>query len=147
MNTYFKIKDELRWTWQSSNGTTKNEINYVITHNKNIILDTKVVNCISIGSDHRIVRAKVIVNIKLERKKFIGPKNSGIDTVKLINNRLEYANKRREHNVDNKLSIDQLNINVTQHFLEIAQIIAWKSKQEQKNSLTKREPHPKKENK
>lgn len=71
MNSFFKKKPQRKWTWHSPDGNTKNEIDYIITNKQDIVQDVTVINKCSIGSDHRMVRAKVNINIKRERRKLI----------------------------------------------------------------------------
>ena len=52
MNTLFQKKIERRWTWRSPDGKTKNEIDYIMTDKPNMITDIRVINRITIGSDH-----------------------------------------------------------------------------------------------
>lgn len=85
MNSFFDKKPQRKWTWISPDGNTKNEIDLIITNKKEIIKDVEVLNRFSIGSDHRLIRAKVRLNVKMERtrmilkprkKKWIPPENN-----------------------------------------------------------------------
>ena len=58
-NTYFKKKNSRKWTWRSPNGSVKNEIDYMLTNKKSIMLNTDVTQRISIGSDHRLVGSTI----------------------------------------------------------------------------------------
>ncbi|XP_044759008.1 craniofacial development protein 2-like [Coccinella septempunctata] len=71
MNSFFYKKLNRRWTWKSPDGRTKNEIDYIITDNKNTVKDVSVLNKFFTGSDHRIVRAKIVLNLKKERRNMI----------------------------------------------------------------------------
>lgn len=53
-------------TWATSDGMPKNEIDLIITSNKHLV-----VNNILVGSDHRLVRTKIILNVEKERSKTI----------------------------------------------------------------------------
>lgn len=76
MNSFFPKRQNKRWTWRSPNGQTKNEIDFIITDKKYIVKDVSVLNKISTGSDHRIVRAKLTIDVGKERHKLIRKTNS-----------------------------------------------------------------------
>lgn len=57
MNTFFNKKAQQKWTWINPDGI--NEIDFVITNKKEILYN--VLNKMSIGSDHRIVKANVVI--------------------------------------------------------------------------------------
>ena len=69
MNTFFKKKLHRRWTWISPNSTTKNEIDYILTNRPQTFKDVSVINSFNTGSDHRLVRASLLINTKFERSK------------------------------------------------------------------------------
>ena len=70
-NTFSKKRDGRRWTWESPDGRTKNEIDFIITEKLNIIKNISTMNKIDVGSDHRFLRARIELDTKLERKKMI----------------------------------------------------------------------------
>ena len=57
---------------ESPDGSTKNELDFVITDKKEIVQDETVLNRFSAGSDSRIVRAKIVMEIfsRLPRVRF-----------------------------------------------------------------------------
>ena len=65
VNTFFNKKPQ-RWTWKSPGGRTKNEIDYFLTDTTNKIKDINAINKVNVGSDHRLVKCKFIVNTELE---------------------------------------------------------------------------------
>lgn len=71
LNTFFEKSEQRRWTWRSPDYTVKNEIDYVISNNKQICKDVSVLNRFNTGSDHRLVRADIIINTRPERNKMI----------------------------------------------------------------------------
>jgi exonuclease III len=71
MNTYFKKREQRRWTWISPNGDTKNEIDYIITDKPQIVTDVSVLNSFKTSSDHRMVRASLAINTKRERARLV----------------------------------------------------------------------------
>ncbi|XP_030759597.1 craniofacial development protein 2-like [Sitophilus oryzae] len=75
MNTFFKKRNSKKWTWTSPDSKTKNVIDFIISNRKDVIKDVSVLNRFSIGSDHRIVRAEIKINIKKERTNMILKKN------------------------------------------------------------------------
>ena len=77
-NTFFKKAPQRKWTWKGPNGT-KNEIDYVLSNNRAIMQDASVLNSFKISSDHRMVRCKLKLNTRLERKKLIRGKPSVLD--------------------------------------------------------------------
>ena len=70
-NTFFQKRQGRKWTWKSPNGTTKNEIDFIITDKIDNIKDVTVTNKIDIGSDHRMVACRTKFNFKSERNKMI----------------------------------------------------------------------------
>lgn len=71
MNTFYKKNQNRRWTWISPNGETKNEIDYFLTDKPLIFNDVSVLNNFNTGSDHRLVRATLTINTKLERSRIM----------------------------------------------------------------------------
>lgn len=71
MNSFFQKRKNRKWTWRSPDGRTKNEIDFIITNKKYIVKDVSVLNQLTTGSDHRMVRAKVLIDMSKERHKLI----------------------------------------------------------------------------
>lgn len=67
MNTFFQKNEKRKWTWRSPYGKTKNEINFIFSKHKHLIQNVDVINQFTTGSDHRMIRCKVFINIKMER--------------------------------------------------------------------------------
>lgn len=59
-NTFFKKPKNLRWTWRSPDGNTKNEIDYILTNLDKNVLNVQVLN-VNFPTDHRLVRATFIL--------------------------------------------------------------------------------------
>lgn len=89
-NTFFKKNPKRKWIWISPDGKIKNEIDFVISSQKEIIQDVSVINRFTTGSDHRLVRSKITINHKLERTKLTKQTNPKIDTDALRKNRGDY---------------------------------------------------------
>ena len=84
-NTWFQQRKPNRlWTWESPDGVTNNQIDYVIVSKK---WRSSVTNCrafpgADVGSDHQLV----IVNFRLKLKRRVTPRNKGkFDVSKLKN--------------------------------------------------------------
>lgn len=71
----FIIEINRKWCWTSPDGATKNEIDLIISNTKNIV-KVSVLNKFIVGSDHHMIRAKVVFNIKKESPKLIAKKKS-----------------------------------------------------------------------
>lgn len=71
MNTFFKKNPNRKWTWISPDGRTRNEIDFILANRNYIIQDVNVLNKFHTGSDHRLVRTKLVVNQKFERRKMM----------------------------------------------------------------------------
>ena len=71
MNSFFKKKPQRRWTWVSPSGSTKSEIDFILTDKRHIFNDVSVINRVKTGSDHRMVRGTLNINIKLERSRLM----------------------------------------------------------------------------
>lgn len=69
INSFFKKVPQRKWTWASSVGVTKNEIELIISNRKTIVKDVTVPNNLSKGSDDSAVRGKISTNLVAERTK------------------------------------------------------------------------------
>ncbi|CAD6185382.1 unnamed protein product [Caenorhabditis auriculariae] len=72
-NSLFEKPDQRRWTWRSPNGDTTNEIDHILANRKWSLLDVAVLPSFDVGSDHRLVRAKVRLNQKFLKKDYHQP--------------------------------------------------------------------------
>lgn len=75
INTFYKKKNNQKWTWRSPDGTTKNEIDYILTNLQKNVQNLQVIN-LNFPTDHRLVRATFFIQ-------------------KLKVNRMNYANNSR----------------------------------------------------
>ncbi|XP_072943439.1 uncharacterized protein [Epargyreus clarus] len=71
MNSFFKKKPQRKWTWMSPDGTTKNEIDFILADKRHIFNDVSVINRLKTGSDHRMVRGTLNIQVKLERSRLM----------------------------------------------------------------------------
>ncbi|KAL6723479.1 hypothetical protein Aduo_018478 [Ancylostoma duodenale] len=60
-------KERRRWTWESPNGTTRTEIDHILTKRRWCLFDVSVVPSFCCGSDHRLLRAKIRFSCKMEK--------------------------------------------------------------------------------
>ncbi|XP_033113686.1 craniofacial development protein 2-like [Anneissia japonica] len=74
MNTFFQKKPNRKWTWKSPNGDTKNKIDFILASNHEIVKDISVLAQFDTGSDHRLVRATIKINMRLERARLVRKK-------------------------------------------------------------------------
>ena len=82
MNTFYKKKAGRKYSWRRSNGV-KNEIDFFLSNNKSIFQDVSALKRFNTGSDHRIVKARIVFNFRLERAKlFKTPKTYHKETIK-----------------------------------------------------------------
>jgi exonuclease III len=71
MNSFFKKREHRKWTWISPDGVTKNEIDFIMSTRRQIFNDVSVINAVKTGSDHRLVRGTLNLNLKLERSRLM----------------------------------------------------------------------------
>ncbi|CAH2097258.1 unnamed protein product [Euphydryas editha] len=67
MNSFFQKKPQRRWTWQSPDTVTRNEIDFIIADKMHIFRDVSVVNRFNTGSDHRLLRGSLNISLRKER--------------------------------------------------------------------------------
>lgn len=73
-NTYFKKNISSKWTWLHPDGVTRNEIDFIIARNNNSIHNIEVLSTLY-PTDHRMVRASVLLNYKrITSRKHFGKK-------------------------------------------------------------------------
>ncbi|XP_062525564.1 uncharacterized protein LOC134199212 [Bombyx mori] len=74
INTYFKKRPSRRWTWKSPDEKVKNEIDYIMTNVPKIVQNYEVLSNVKFQTDHRLLRATVILSqVKKNRKSFKPP--------------------------------------------------------------------------
>ena len=82
MNTFYKKKPGRKCTWRSPTGV-KNEIDFFLSNNKSIFQDACALKQLNTDSDHRIIKARIAFNFRLERAKlFKTPKMYLKETMK-----------------------------------------------------------------
>ncbi len=80
-STFFHKKICKKWTWKSPNGETKNDFDFNLAGNPDMVKDVIVRNT-SKCSDHRMVSCKVEMNLRREREKLRGKKHPNTDALK-----------------------------------------------------------------
>ncbi|XP_045506861.1 craniofacial development protein 2-like [Colias croceus] len=71
MNSFFQKSPHRKWTWISPDGKTRNEIDFIMTTKRHIFNDVSVINRVKTGSDHRMVRGTLNIDVKLERSRLM----------------------------------------------------------------------------
>lgn len=66
INFYFELKlnTKMNWTWRSLYFWYKNEIDYTLCSNRSLIEDIEVINNVNTSSDHRLLIAKLKINLQ-----------------------------------------------------------------------------------
>ena len=67
---FFKAANRY-WTWEAPGGVTKNQIDFILSSDRKTVRNCVVITKVDIGSDHRMVRARVEIGKKLMRPKRI----------------------------------------------------------------------------
>ncbi|GBP91257.1 Craniofacial development protein 2 [Eumeta japonica] len=57
MNSFFKINTKKKWTWQSPDGSYKNEIDYIATNKRKLLQNVNILSQFNFNINHRMVRA------------------------------------------------------------------------------------------
>ena len=137
MNTFFQKPLSRKWTWQGPNASVKNEIDYVLAKRSGTVKDVKVITRVNIGSDHRLVTAKLQIDTKWERKNII-KKKKRVDRENLLQHATEFqiqlSNKFEGLAQDDDL--DQQCTNLTNVINETALAVAGGSKHTKAQKLS-----------
>lgn len=88
INSFFQKKSTRKWTWISPKGNTS-EIDFIISDQKIIFTDCCALNRFNVGSDHRLVRAKIKINCHKERIKLVNTTKK-VDVTQLSYNRPKF---------------------------------------------------------
>ena len=64
-----KTQTNRYWTWESSDGETRNQIDFTLSSQRGIVTNCEVITKADIGSDHRLVRMTLGINKNLARLK------------------------------------------------------------------------------
>ncbi|XP_029652865.1 craniofacial development protein 2-like [Octopus sinensis] len=66
-NSLFGKRERKRWTWISPNSKHRSEIDYILVDKQRILHDVSVVTPFNTGSDHRLMRARVVFDGKKKK--------------------------------------------------------------------------------
>jgi len=130
MNTFFKKKINRRWTWRSPNFETFNEIDYILSDQLCNVKDVQILNRVDIGSDHRMVRARITIDTKRERRKLFYSKPKPIRIAEESVNdfqvelRHRYDTLKENSIVNNYNQVNDINNNITIPLVQAAE--NWK---------------------
>jgi hypothetical protein len=126
-NSKFQKKESRKWTWRSPDGTTKNEIDFIMTSKESTIENLTVLNRVNTGSDHRLVRARFNFKTSIDRAKLVKSQTPKIDYVTLKARRemfqIELHNKFSELQVAED-DVESYNNNIIAIVNEAASTIA-----------------------
>ncbi|CAK1584169.1 unnamed protein product [Parnassius mnemosyne] len=70
-NSFFQKRSHRKWTWSSPDGSTKNEIDFIMTTRRQLFSDVLVIARVKTGSDQRMVRGTLNLNVKSERSRLM----------------------------------------------------------------------------
>ncbi|KAG1701360.1 Zinc finger protein 423 [Nymphon striatum] len=62
--------DRRKWTWEMPGNRAKNQVDYILVNRHTNLTNVEVLNRVT-GSDHRMVRATICINVKSDRTKLI----------------------------------------------------------------------------
>ncbi|GFS04235.1 endonuclease-reverse transcriptase [Elysia marginata] len=68
-NTFYQKPKSRYWTWESTGHQYRNQIDFILSTDKSLFKNTEVITSIDVGSDHRMVRGKIMLNKTLMRLK------------------------------------------------------------------------------
>ena len=126
MNTVFKKKPTRKWTRKGPNGETKNEIDFILANNQDIVKDDSVLFRFNTGSDHRLVRAKIKINMRIERAILVRKKTPQVNLQNLQQKaddyQIELQNKCEAlyDKVDIDLWCEKITDTITQSAMKVA---------------------------
>src|SRR5271156_2457386 len=82
-NSKFQKKSSRKWTWKRPDGSTKNEIYFIIASHENIIENLTVLNRVNTVSNHRLIRGSFNFKTGIDRAKLVKSQTPKIDYVTL----------------------------------------------------------------
>lgn len=138
LNTFFKKPQQRKWTWKSPDGKIRNEIDFILSNNRKICTNVSVLNRFDTNSDHRLVRASLSFNLKIERNKLIRAER--FPTVEELKQRAteyqeELGKKLEPTETLDKMDINELNRKITTDICIATKKICAKSKTEKNSKI------------
>ncbi|GFN91212.1 endonuclease-reverse transcriptase [Plakobranchus ocellatus] len=103
------------WTWESLDGTTRNQIDFIMTSDRNMSKDCGVIIKKDIGSDHGMVTARKVINSRLERLRKIERKRS----IKINIEILEMHEEQFQLEISNRFNVRDENKPAVETFHKI----------------------------
>lgn len=73
LNSIFKKSQRNKWTWISPDGSTKNEIDYIISNYPKAFTDTTVISNLNFNTNHRMVRCSLRTSQPRKSRNHIKP--------------------------------------------------------------------------
>ena len=110
-----------------------------MTDKPNMITDVRVINCINIGSDHRMLTSNIRLDTKAKRKKLLRKKKPPtVDTreIGIKKNEFQLELKNRFTGLQELDDIDTLNENITEMIQQTAISIAKQNTKRDKSRLS-----------
>ena len=131
INTLYKKQTNRRWTWVSPNGETKNEIDYILSNKPSLFTNASVINQFNTENGHRLLRAKLTINVKLVR----GNKRPNLQTLSAHEQefKIQLQNKFKSLNLNDP--VDTLEAKITDSINTAAVKDAEKNKKEKIDKL------------
>ena len=68
-NHEYHVPEKSRENMDMENCVTKTEIDYILTNRPDIVTDVIVIKQVNVGSDHRLVKSNIKLDVWMERKK------------------------------------------------------------------------------
>lgn len=96
-NTHFKKNSKGKWTWEDPIGPSKSKIKFNLANKISTIKDVSACNKFRKGSDHGLIRTRVVLDLKTERMNLIRKSTTfGININNLIENSDRYQRTPNE---------------------------------------------------
>ena len=76
-NTLFVKKTQWKWTWESPDGRTKNEIDHFLINDARIVCNSEILSRFKFSSDHRIGRCRLKIPNRAKFKNYYKMKPKG----------------------------------------------------------------------
>ena len=119
MNTFFKKRR--KWTWRSPDFEYFNEIDYILTNRPDIVKDVKVTTRVDMGSDHRMVLCKLIVQSGGERsRRFTKQKKPCVSGLDVMQYQREISRELSKSPINRDDSLDKMYNSTASALLEVA---------------------------
>ncbi|KAI5737947.1 hypothetical protein M8J77_001036 [Diaphorina citri] len=141
INSFFKKKVHRKYTWTSPSGN-KSELDYILTNKKYIFQDCTVLNKFNTGSDHRMVRGKIMFDCKVKRQKLTKKGNRcNIDNQNLEKNKQKFQDEMNLTfealiNLEENPNLDNLNNILSKTLKDKAIKVAGRARNQQTGKIS-----------